>query len=252
MASKSILRKRRVLLLLPLLLLLTARELVLTWSPAVFFALAVLPPFTIMWIESKSQTSPRLAACTKHFLRVHIFECGAVFRNHCFGERFGPEICHVFLTLDSAHYKLLDLTSSCIHKYATSMCFNQPLPCLWRMCSVACGLRISGQHWLHLVTQILQQRHNSFSNVPNAAAYSAAPAPRLAMIFCVCMLSGCDCRAAPRLRLMIFEFLCSLPKLNLKMSSLLRPLKIRLHCLSRFKKGSVPWSLTSFDQTRAR
>ena len=31
---------------------------------------------------------------------------------------------------------LLDLTSSCIHKYATSMCFNLPIPCLWRICSV--------------------------------------------------------------------------------------------------------------------
>ena len=43
MAPKPILRKRRVLLLL---LLLTVHELVFTWSPAVFCALAVPPPVT--------------------------------------------------------------------------------------------------------------------------------------------------------------------------------------------------------------
>ena len=56
MASKLNLRDRRMMLLmLPLLLFLTARELVLTWSPAVFCALIVLPHTTIMWIEPKSQ-----------------------------------------------------------------------------------------------------------------------------------------------------------------------------------------------------
>ena len=77
-----------LLLLLPLQLLLTARELVLTWSPAVFCVLTVLPPATIMWTEPRClhmvtcwlllradsrtevpKTSPRLAVCTKHFLR---------------------------------------------------------------------------------------------------------------------------------------------------------------------------------------
>ena len=42
-------------LLLPLLLLLTARELFLTWSPVVFGVLPVLPRATIMWIEPKSE-----------------------------------------------------------------------------------------------------------------------------------------------------------------------------------------------------
>ena len=30
-------------------------------------------------------------------------QCEAVFRNHCFAERFGAQLCHVFLTLDSSH-----------------------------------------------------------------------------------------------------------------------------------------------------
>ena len=56
MASKPTLRYRRMLLpLLPLLLFLTAREFVLTWSPSVFCALTVLPPVAIMWIEPMSQ-----------------------------------------------------------------------------------------------------------------------------------------------------------------------------------------------------
>ena len=53
-----------------LLLLLTAREFVLTWSLAVFCELTVLPSVTIMWIEPKSQTSPRLTICTDHFLQL--------------------------------------------------------------------------------------------------------------------------------------------------------------------------------------
>ena len=40
-------------------------------------------------------------------------------------------------TFSSRLTNLLDLTSSCTHKDATSMCFNLPFPCLWRMCSVA-------------------------------------------------------------------------------------------------------------------
>ena len=30
---------------------------------------------------------------------------------------------------------LCDVILSCTHKYATSMCFSFPIPCLWRMCS---------------------------------------------------------------------------------------------------------------------
>ena len=79
-----------LLLLLQLLLLLTAREFVLTWSPAVFCLLTVLPPVTItMEIETAPKMSPCLAVCTKHFLLP---------RNRCFAERFGPWICHVFLS----------------------------------------------------------------------------------------------------------------------------------------------------------
>ena len=98
-------------------------------------------------------------------------QCEAVFRNHCFAERVGPQIGRVLLT-DSAHSKLVDLTSSCIHKYATSMCFNLPIPCLWTMCSVAFALMEN-----NTTTQLF-----FYSHAPNAVAHSAASALLFAMI----------------------------------------------------------------------
>ena len=61
MASKPVLRDRRVLPLpLPLLLFLTALEVVLTFAPNVSFG------------------------------HVDMTQCEAVFRKHCFAVRFGP------------------------------------------------------------------------------------------------------------------------------------------------------------------
>ena len=60
------------------------------------------------------------------------------------------------------------LTSSCHHKYATSMCFNLPIPCLWRMCSVA----------------FASMANTGFIYATNAAC-SSASALILAMIFCI-------------------------------------------------------------------
>ena len=79
------------------------------------------------------------------------------------------------LTLRTPNF--LDLTSSCIHVLQST----NPLS----VEAVFGGLRINGQRWLHLVTQVSQQRHDSFRLAPNAAAYSSASALFLAMIFCL-------------------------------------------------------------------
>ena len=56
-----------VRLLLLLLLLLVLCE--LSWSPAVFCVLTVQTPVTNIWIEAKSEDTPRLAPCTSHLLQ---------------------------------------------------------------------------------------------------------------------------------------------------------------------------------------
>ena len=160
MASAPILRDRRMLLLpLPLLLFLTAREFILTWSPAVRCVLTFLPPVTIMWIEPKSQNiaTSFTFALNIFFGHVDASQCEAVFRNHCFAIRFGPQICNVFLTLDSSHSQPLG-SDIILHPQICHMNVNLPMPCLWKMCSVAF---VNGQHGLHLVHQTPQQQHSS-------------------------------------------------------------------------------------------
>ena len=57
-------------------------------------------------------------------------------RNHCFAECFSKSVTFSsLLTLCTRH--LCDLISSCTHNYTTSMCFSFPIPCLWRVLSVA-------------------------------------------------------------------------------------------------------------------
>ena len=139
MASKPIFRDRRMPLLLhPLLLLLTPREFILTWTPAVCCVLTVLPPVTVMWIESKSQKHRHVLTFTLNiFFGADITQCEAVFCNHCFAERFGPKIC-------------------CSQPLRSDFILHLSVD------NVFGGLRINDQRWLHLVTLILQQRHNSF------------------------------------------------------------------------------------------
>ena len=78
---------------------------------------------------------------------------------------------------------LVDLTSPCNHKCATSMYFNLPIPCRWRMCSVAfasmTNTGFATKHKSHIIlwTPVA-------SDAPNAAACSSASALLLAMIFC--------------------------------------------------------------------
>ena len=57
--------------------------------------------------KQSPKTSPPPATCTEHFLRPcwHIPEWGSVSQLTAFAERFGPQICCVFHTLDSAHSK---------------------------------------------------------------------------------------------------------------------------------------------------
>ena len=106
MASKPILRDRRMLrLLLPLPLFLTAREFVLTRSPTVFCALPVMVSRhgRVDRTEVPKHHHVLKFALTIFFGHVCISQYEAVSRTHCIAERFGSQICHGFLTLDSSH-----------------------------------------------------------------------------------------------------------------------------------------------------
>ena len=151
----------------------------------------------------------------------------AVFRNCFFAELFGHLICHVSLALDSAHSKP-PRSDFILHPQVCHINVLQSTNSL-SVEAVFGRLRINGLHWLHLVTQI---SFNSDvtpvnSDASSAPAFSSASALLLVRIFCLHMnafsLWLCGCRAVQRLRSMNFEFLCSLPYVNLKMSSLLRP-----------------------------
>ena len=144
-----------------------------------FCAPIVLTHVTNDWIEPWHQKHRHAMHRAPTIFSSHVdtSQCEAVFRKHCFAERFGPQVCNLFIPMTLLTRNILNLISSYIRKYATSMCFNLPIP-------VFGGLCINGQHWLHLITQILQQRHNSFRlRRSQCAAYSSATA-LLAMIFC--------------------------------------------------------------------
>ena len=189
-------------LLLPLLMLVTARELVSTWSPADCCATRHNHAD-----RTEVPKHPRHAMLNQALSSGHVnmSQCEPVFRNHCFAEWVGPQIGRVLLT-DSAHSKLVDLTSSWIHKYATSMCFNPPIPCLWTMCSVAFALMANT-----VFISAARSFNDTFlfdSHAPKAAAYSSVAALFLAMIFLLARVCfHRDCRAVSRFRWMIFEFL---------------------------------------------
>ena len=152
-------------------------------------------------------------ALNTFFVHVNISQCEAVFRNHCLAERFGPQFCNVFLALDPSqsqplgsdfilHPKVCHIN---VHQSSISLSVN----------SVSGGLRIDGQHWLISYPSPSTATQFLFDSDALSSANSTASA-------CTCMLSKCGCRAASRLRLMIFEFLHSLPSLNQKMLSLLQ------------------------------
>ena len=144
-----ILRDRRMLLPpLPLLLFLTAREFILTWSPAVCCVSATRHDHVDRNKGPKHRHVLTLAL-NIFFGHVDITQCEAVFRSHCFAERFGSQmICKVLLPLDSSQPLGSNFTlhPQVCHKYVTSMCFI-PIHCPWKMCSVnpdliICCLRV--------------------------------------------------------------------------------------------------------------
>ena len=153
----------------------------MTWSPS-DCKLSVLSPVTHIWILPVLQHRHVLHfALSTFFGKVDISHCVAVFRNHCFAERFRPQVCNVFLALDSAYSQAFGCDFILSPQYATSMCFNLPIPCLWRMCSVAVAsmANTSRNPDPSKTTQFL------VSDAPNAAAYSSASALLLAMICCL-------------------------------------------------------------------
>ena len=101
------------------------------------------------------------------------------------------------------------------------MCSSFQIPC--HLEDVFGGLRIKSQCWLRLVTQIIQQRHNSFR-------LRRSQCRRAQLCFCTTLcddillvrvcFQGMIAEQYSRLLLMIFEFPCNLPVRTCKCSDL--------------------------------
>ena len=202
-------------------------------------------------------------ALNTFFGHVDISQSEAVFRNWLLllsGLVRRSAAFFSLLTLRTPN--LLDPISSCNHKYATSMCFILPIPCLWRMCSVAFApmANTSRNPDPSTTTQFLLSQ--TLPMLQHTALLQRCFLPWY--FACVCTRSKCDCRAISRLHLMIFEFLSSLPNLDLKMSSIRRPFFqnwILAHIVSRVSniwpassswQGPVVSALRLTDATRSR
>ena len=117
------------------------------------------------------------------FGHIDISQREAVLSNHCFAEWLGSQICNVFFTLDSAYSQPLG-SDFILHPQVGHIVVSQ-FPNSLLVEDVFSGFRIIGQHWLHIVSQTSQQRHDPFdSDAPNAAAYSSASALLHVMMFC--------------------------------------------------------------------
>ena len=81
-----------------------------------FFVLQAACPATRL--EHLDLNKVLLGILNLFFSHVVIPQCDAVFRDVFFAQRLVAEICNARWTLN-----ILDLTSSCIHRCATSMCF---------------------------------------------------------------------------------------------------------------------------------
>ena len=133
---------------------------------------------------------------------------------------FVPMSARVSSLLTLRILNLFDLTSSCNQKCATSVCFILPIPCRWRMCSVAGASMISTRFTANPESHIMLWTPFA-SDAPNAAAYNSASALLLATIcrFLVYAFKHeCDhhARRLPR-------FLCLQPSLSVRRPSLQVP-----------------------------
>ena len=161
-------------------------------------------------------------------------------RNHCFAERFLSKSVTFSSLLTLRTRSLWDLILSGTHKYATSMCcFNFPIPCLWRMCSVAFASMASNGFTAKPKSHIMLWTPFA-SDAPNAAAYSSASALLYAMTFCLRVYAFMVCLpsiSTPALD----DFRVSLQpaqseSVNTVSSSASFPYSNTcLHCLSRFR-----------------
>ena len=154
---------------------------------------------------------------------------------------------------------LWDLISSCTHRYATSMCCNFPIPCLWRMCSVAFALMVSTGFTAKPKTNIMLWTPFA-SDAPNAAAYSSVSA----LPFCNDLLLAWVFPASARLCSTTFDSPRNRPSPNpWKLSAPWPVLHIQtlVPTVSRVSntwqvfvawQGSVDWHSTSFDTARSQ
>ena len=141
--------------------------------------------FALSCLELKSQHIATSCCTSSTFSSVVLtyLHCYGVLRENCFAACLCAKICHVFLTLDSAHPQYFRpdfvLNLQICHIY-----FGRQMPCLWRLCSVvfasaagACFTSYPGSHSIDTVP--------FDSHAPSAAARNSDSALHLAMIFCL-------------------------------------------------------------------
>ena len=119
--------------------------------------------------------------------------------------------CSSLLTLRTL--KTLDVTSSCIHKWATSMCSRARF--------LLCGGCVR-RPWHRRPS-----RSRSHTITILSLLTRALPRPLRArndvLFACVCVLSACDCRIVSHPHLTSLECPCNLPSLSRNTSPLLHP-----------------------------
>ena len=151
-----------------------------------------------------------------------------------------------FLTLCTRN--LCDLISSCTHMSATSLCFSFPIPCLWRMCSVAFAPMFNTGFTAKPKSRIMLWTHSA-SDAPNAAACSSASALLFAMTFCFRVYAFMVCPPSIR-TLALDDFRVSLRPAQsesvntVSSSAFFLCANTCLHCLSRFRHMASLFNLS--------
>ena len=116
------------------------------------------------------------------------------------------------------------------------MCFNFPIPCLWKMCSVAFA-SIAHTGLISCPKSLNNGTIPFDSDAPNAAAYSSASAQLLAMLSRVCF-QGTITKHQHACARRLSSLLASGPVRIREYCQFLSQLPIfkhLSHCLSRFK-----------------
>ena len=120
-------------------------------------AIRLLAPVTNIWIEPESQTSTCPAPVTL-FSHVGVPQRETMLGDDSVAQWRRSQVWDIPFTSASTLRSLLDLISSCIRDYSTSIRFNFLILCRCRMVFASIA---STEHWLQFVACVSPQRHNS-------------------------------------------------------------------------------------------